>query len=240
MKNLQSYRYVIRCGVFCFFWLLSNQSNGQKNDQQRKIESVPRRLSTSNDSLQYALGAFLGQWVNGNGFLIDNPQMFINGMDDVFRNQPRLLNDSLVKSIVSAYQLQNQIERGKKAEDMLFSGIKEKKDVGFVPGGVYYLILKEGEGAHPVKKDSVILHYVGLTADGKQFENTYLKNQPVTTAINDLIPGIANVLPLMGAGSKWKLFIPASQAYGTKATPSIPANSALVVELELLSVKSSK
>ena len=207
---------------------------------QSKIKPVADKLSTHNDSVQYAIGAYLAQWVNTNGLLINNPALFLKGMDDVFRSQGRLLPDSIAEKMVAKYQLTIQMEKGKKAETNLFAGIRDKKDIGLVPGGIYYLILKNGEGVHPIKTDSVVLHIKGTTADGITFENTYLKKKPVTTMISDLIQGVASVLPMMGTGSKWQLYIPSALAYGDKATALIPANSALVVDLELLAVKQGK
>lgn len=195
------------------------------------------KLLSQNDSIQYAIGAYLAQWVNTNGFPINNPSLFLQGMDDIFRNQPRLIADSLVGKIVANYQEIIKRERVRKSEDQLFTSLKDKPGIGILPNGLYYFILTNGEGVHPARSDSVIMHIKGTTADGTSFEDTYLKKQPVMTMVADMIPGIAAVLPMMGAGSKWQLYIPSGLAYGDKAAGIIPANSALIVDLELVEVR---
>lgn len=195
------------------------------------------KLTSQNDSIQYAIGAYLAQWVNSNGFPINNPPLFLQGMDDIFRNQPRLIADSLVGKIVANYQEIAKRERIRKSESQLFASLKERPGIGIFPNGVYYFILTNGEGAHPARPDSVVLHLKGVTADGTPFEDTYLKKQPVITRVVDMIPGIAAVLPMMGVGSKWQLYIPSALAYGDKTAGTISANSALIVDLELLEVR---
>ena len=62
------------------------------------------QLSSMADTLQYAIGSFLAQWVNNQGFLINNPTLFIKGMDDIFQNKTRLVPDSLISPLITAYQ----------------------------------------------------------------------------------------------------------------------------------------
>lgn len=189
------------------------------------------------DSVQYALGSFLAQWVNKNGFVISNPVAYLTGMDHVFKNHPRLLSDSLASKMVLSFQAKHQEKISKESAASLFASIKEKQGMGMMPGGVYYEIEKSGDGVHPLKSDSVTIHIKGMTADSILFEDTYAKHKPSFSKVADLIPGVASALRLMGVGDKWKLYIPSSLAYGKEATPLIPANSALIVELELLRVK---
>ncbi|HNR56350.1 MAG TPA: FKBP-type peptidyl-prolyl cis-trans isomerase, partial [Flavobacteriales bacterium] len=56
-------------------------------------------------------------------------------------------------------------------------------------------------------------------------------------AVNQWIPGFVEALQMMPAGSKWKLFIPSDLAYGPAGNGRIPANAALVFDLEVIEVK---
>jgi FKBP-type peptidyl-prolyl cis-trans isomerase len=219
--------------VFCLGFVLHVQA-GQ--NRQTAADSVIT-LKNQTDSLQYAIGSFLAQWVNKNGFAINNPVAYLTGMDHVFKNHSRLLPDSTASRMVLAYQAAHQEKISKESATALFAVIKEKPGMGMMPGGVYYEIEKSGEGIHPLKSDSVVIHIKGMTADSILFEDTYAKHKPSFSKVADLIPGVASALPLMGVGDKWKLYIPSLLAYGKEATALIPANSALIVELELLRVK---
>ena len=99
-------------------------------------------IRNQTDSLQYALGSFLAQWVNKNGFAISNPVAYLTGMDHVFKNHPRILPDNLASKMVLAYQAKHQEKISKESAAALFAAIKEKQDIGMIPGGVYYEIQK--------------------------------------------------------------------------------------------------
>lgn len=198
--------------------------------------STPASISGHNDSLQYAMGAYLAKWVNKQGLLIDNPQVFLKGMDDVFRNQSRLFSDSLSAEMIEKLQYSNQLLVARKSEKKLFQSLRDKPGMGFLPEGIYYNILKNAEGQHPQKSDTVLIHIQGETADGIAFENTRSSGQPIKNAVKNMVPGVAAILPLMGIGMEWTVYIPAVMAYGDKPAPGIPPGSALVIKIELLNI----
>jgi hypothetical protein len=72
--------------------------------------------------------------------------------------------------------------------------------------------------------------------DGTEFDSSYKRGQPAQFPVTGVIRGWTEALQMMHAGSKWKLFIPAELAYGEQGRPSIPPNSVLIFEVELLSV----
>ena len=63
------------------------------------------------------------------------------------------------------------------------------------------------------------------------------RDQPATFALNQVIPGWTEALQLMSVGAKWRLYLPAELAYRDRATGAIPANSALIFEVELLAIE---
>lgn len=82
------------------------------------------------------------------------------------------------------------------------------------------------------------VHYRGTLIDGTEFDSSYKRNKPATFNVNRVLPGWKEALPLMKAGSKWQLVVPANLAYGERgAGPRIGPNSTLVFELELISVQ---
>ncbi len=205
-----------------------------------QVKKTPAKTATGNDSLMYSIGSYLAQWVNNNGFLISNINVFLKGMDDVFRNQPRMVHDTMANTIVLNQQQAIKYDNVRKGEVTLFSLLKDRPGIGIMPNGVYYSVVTNGEGIHPLKQDTVVLHIRGVIVNGGLFEDTYTKKQPIITLVSDMIPGLASSLPMMGAGSKWQLYIPSILAYGEKGSPVIPPYSALVVDVELLEVRPVK
>ncbi len=196
------------------------------------------KLTSSADTLQYAVGAFIGQWMIKNNFEVTNATLFLTGMDDVLKNKPLAVSDSTIAPIVSAYQLSAQIDRSKLLEEQLFASLKGKAGVGVLPSGVHYIVIENGSGNRPNTSDTVVFHTKGVFPNGTLFEDTHQKNQPVTNIISNLIPGLNEAIQLMPVGSIWRIFIPSTFAYGSIGIPNlIPPYTALVFEISLLEIK---
>ena len=101
------------------------------------------------------------------------------------------------------------------------------------PTGVRYTIDVQGTGAKPCIENSVTVKYKGkLMSNGSQFDSSVT---PVALPLGNLILGWQIVLPKIQAGSKVTLYIPSGFGYGTSTSiPSIPANSILIFEIELI------
>jgi FKBP-type peptidyl-prolyl cis-trans isomerase len=102
--------------------------------------------------------------------------------------------------------------------------------------GLVYEELQPGEGASPSLDQKVKVHYVGTLSDGTVFDSSRARGEPTEFVLNQVIRGWQEGLALMKPGARAKLTIPADLAYGPIATGSIPANSALCFDVELLEV----
>lgn len=87
--------------------------------------------------------------------------------------------------------------------------------------------------------DTVTVNYVGTLTDGTKFDSSYDRNMPFTTLIGvgQVIKGWDEGIIGMKVGGKRKLVIPSSLGYGDQSAGSIPPNSTLIFEVELMSVK---
>ena len=114
---------------------------------------------------------------------------------------------------------------------------KKREGVVTLTSGLQYQILKAGTGEKPLATDKVTTHYHGTFLDGKVFDSSVDRGQPAQFPVNRVIPGWTEALQLMPVGSKWKLWIPYNLAYGEKGyPPKIPPYSALIFEVELISI----
>jgi len=113
---------------------------------------------------------------------------------------------------------------------------KTKPDVTTLDSGLQYQILVDGSGKSPGPTDRVKVHYRGTLIDGTQFDSSYDRGEPAVFGVNQVIRGWTEALQLMKEGAKWQLTIPADLAYGQAARPTIPGNSVLLFEVELLEV----
>lgn len=189
-------------------------------------------LKSKADSLDYAVGASVAKWLIREGFSIENLSLFTAGISDFLKEASgRQLSEQQVATLLE----QTQKERGLKQEQRLFNSLKDKPNIGMLPNGVRYMILKKGTGKLPLETDSLQLHIYARLTDSTVLENTYLNKQPVINAPANFFPGLRESLLMMSAGSKWQLYIPANQAFGEKGNmPRIPPNSPLIIDVEIV------
>lgn len=94
-----------------------------------------------------------------------------------------------------------------------------------------------GTGKEAKTGSNITANYTGaLATTGIVFESSLDQGQPASFGLDQVIKGWQNGVPGMKEGGKRRLIIPAKLAYGDQASATIPANSALVFDIELISV----
>lgn len=117
---------------------------------------------------------------------------------------------------------------------------KAAKESGAVKtaSGLVYISQKEGTGPNPGANDTVKVHYRGTLIDGKEFDSSYKRGEPIEFPLTGVIKCWGEGVQKMKAGGKAKLVCPASIAYGDNgAGAAIPPGATLQFEIELLSFK---
>lgn len=96
-----------------------------------------------------------------------------------------------------------------------------------------------GTGAVATDGKQVTVQYTGTLTNGTVFDSSYSRNQPFpfTLGAGQVIKGWDEGVVGMKVGGKRKLVIPPSLGYGNQAVGSIPANSTLIFEVQLISVQ---
>lgn len=132
----------------------------------------------------------------------------------------------------------SRTQRTKEANAAFLAKVDADKSVTRTASGLRYRIDKPGSGAKPVPASQVSCRYTGQLHDGKVFDSTKDRNnEPVTFALNEVIPGWTEGLQLIAKGGVIHLWIPANLAYGEQEQDVIPAGSVLEFEVELVDVK---
>lgn len=107
---------------------------------------------------------------------------------------------------------------------------------------VYCKVLESGNGTeHPVATSKVTVNYSGSLINGFLFDGSYdgeLEpefDMPVVFTLSGTVPGFSKAVQNMVTGDMWRVYIPAGLGYGAEAKSGIPANSALIFDINLVS-----
>ena len=125
----------------------------------------------------------------------------------------------------------------KKEGEKYLANYAKDKDVKKLPSGVLYKVIKEGTGAIPSDTSKVKVHYEGKTIDGKVFDSSYKRGEPITLGANQVIAGWTEALTHMPVGSTWEVVIPQEKAYGERNQGDIKPFSTLIFKIELLGIE---
>ena len=137
---------------------------------------------------------------------------------------------------VKAKTMEKQYGPNKEAGEKYLANYKKGKDVKELKDGVLYKVIKEGAGEIPTDTSMVKVQYEGKTIDGKVFDSSYQRKQPVELRANQVIPGWTEALTHMPVGSVWEVVIPQEKAYGAREQGQIKPFSALIFKIELLGI----
>jgi FKBP-type peptidyl-prolyl cis-trans isomerase FkpA len=108
--------------------------------------------------------------------------------------------------------------------------------------GITYESLKDGTGASPTADDIVRVNYRGTFTDGREFDSSYKRGQPIEFPLGRVIRCWTEGVQLMKVGGRAKLTCPSDLAYGARGGGNglIPPNTTLQFEIELLGIVQPK
>ena len=138
-------------------------------------------------------------------------------------------------TIKSKY-MEKEYGPNKTAGEKFLAENKKKPGVVTLPSGVQYKVIKEGKGAIPADTSMVTVNYEGRTIDGKVFDSSYKRKEPVNLRANQVIKGWTEVLTRMPVGSAWEVYIPQELAYGERMQGDIKPYSCLIFKIELIGI----
>lgn len=205
----------------------------------KKGKEVTVDFSKPQSKFSYAVGLDIGTSLKEIKTMIDIPTV-VKGMEDQLAGKKSVLTDQEAMQIKQEMFTKMQAQKGAEsslAEEKFMTENKSKPGIITTASGLQYQVLKEGKGPNPKATDKVTVHYAGTLLDGKEFDSSYKRGEPVTFPLNQVIPGWTEGVQLMKVGSKHKMFIPSRLGYGERgAGQAIPPNATLVFEVELLGI----
>lgn len=218
------------------------QKQQQMNDMYRPIV-----LKNFNDSASYAIGKDIYQsWLQQN--LGINGQAAGQSMIDCYKGQ-NTWTEAMMRPLLQRFQQEFEKRQREEQEKMMASKddniakgkkfLEENalnKSVYQTQSGLQYKIVKKGNGKKPKATDRVKVHYTGKLIDGKVFDSSVQRGEPIEFMLNQVIPGWTEGLQLMDEGSSYTLYIPYQLGYGEQPAGEIPPGSTLIFDVELLEI----
>ncbi|WP_354623620.1 FKBP-type peptidyl-prolyl cis-trans isomerase [Psychromonas sp. MME2] len=219
-------------------------------------ETAAATFATNQEKVAYAVGQSFSEQFNTMldkqteiGMPLDK-EMVLKGITDTLRGTAKLSDEEMMTTLKAYGEEVKAVAEKKMLEDAAKAAEEEKafleanakvEGVMVTDSGLQYSVITkaEGEGQKPKAEDTVTVHYVGTLVDGTEFDSSIKRGQPATFPLNRVIPGWTEGLQLMSVGDKFKFVIPADLAYGDQGAGSIPANSTLIFDVELLDIESA-
>jgi len=206
----------------------------------RSASAPASSLKTTQDSLSYAIGISVANFYKQQNITNINTSLVVKAINDVNKKVKPLMDEQQCNSTIVNYMQKAKAEKSagtRKIGEEFLAANKTKPGVVTLPSGLQYTVIKEGTGPKPGPTDKVKVHYHGTLIDGRVFDSSVDRGQPIELSVNGVIPGWTEALQLMPVGSKWKLFIPSNLGYGDQqAGQLIAPGSTLIFDVELLDI----
>jgi FKBP-type peptidyl-prolyl cis-trans isomerase len=189
----------------------------------------------------YSMGVQVGKNIKSQSIDVD-VKAFAMGMQDALGGKEIKLNDDemrgAMQKMAETRRRGEQVvatENQQKGDEFLTQN-KAKEGIKETSSGLQYKVVTQGKGKKPKASDTVEVHYSGRLIDGTEFDSSYKRGEPAQFPVGHVIPGWTEGLQLMTEGSKYEFYIPAKLAYGERGNPSIPPNSVLIFDVELIKI----
>jgi len=227
----------------------------KKIEASELIKGIAQTLNSDSTKMSYELGMNIGvnlkqqfEQMGQQGIEI-NKATFLAALSKSIKGDSTILSRSQAEQVYQAFMTSFQEKKMKAEEARIAESPEAKKNaaegkkfleekskeagVQKTASGLLYKVIKEGKGEKPTATSNVKINYKGTLIDGKQFD----ANKNTTMNVGQVVPGFREALMLMTPGSTYQVYIPAELGYGLRQTGSIPVNSTLIFDIDLLEIE---
>jgi FKBP-type peptidyl-prolyl cis-trans isomerase FkpA len=200
---------------------------------QAQAQGQAAQLKTEDEKTLYALGLSIGRSIKVFDLSPAEIEIVKKGMTDSLTGAK-----PAVELETYGPKLQGLAKaRGERVGQKFLEEAAKEKGAVKLPSGIIYKELKAGTGPSPKATDTVKVNYRGTLTTGVEFDSSYKRGEPAEFPLNGVIPCWTEGVQKMKVGGKSQLVCPAKLAYGEQGSPpTIPPNSTLVFEVELLGI----
>jgi len=196
---------------------------------------------TEDQKTLYALGALLTKQLSVFNLSVDEYEYVQQGITDAAAGKTLAAEPEAYKQNITALaqtRMQATAQKQKELAKPFLENAAKEKGAEKLSSGLIYQQIKAGTGAKPKTTDIVKVHYTGSFIDGKVFDSSVERGQPVEFPLGQVIPCWTEGITKMKVGGKAKLICPSDIAYGDQGRPPVISGGAtLIFEVELLDVK---
>jgi len=170
--------------------------------------------------------------------------LFFRGFADALQKDSNVFKQEVAEKFFRDKQIANKAAKDEKlyganrdAGRKFLEENAKKEGVITLPSGLQYKVLVKGDGPVPTSDDKVQVNYEGRLVDGTMFDASAKHgDKPMEFRPGQVIKGWQEALTMMPVGSTWQLFIPYELAYGDRDTGTIKPFSALIFDVQLVSI----
>ncbi|PKN17398.1 MAG: peptidylprolyl isomerase [Deltaproteobacteria bacterium HGW-Deltaproteobacteria-6] len=203
----------------------------------------PEAPKTEDQKAFYALGVHLNKQLSVFDLSPEELKFVQQGMSDASTGKKLVAepetNMQKLGELAQA-RLAKATEKQKAQAKPFLEKAAAEKGAQKTASGLIYKEIKAGTGAQPKVTDIVKVHYVGTLMDGKEFDSSIKRGQPVELPLSQVFPCWTEGVSMMKVGGKAKLVCPSETAYGDRGRPPvIPGGATLIFEVELLDTKAA-
>jgi FKBP-type peptidyl-prolyl cis-trans isomerase FkpA len=200
---------------------------------------------TEDQKTLYALGAKvfddLKKQLSVLNFSAEEYEFIIQGINDAAAGKTLAAEPETFMpkfNALASTRIQAAAQKQKELDKPYLENAAKEAGAEKTASGLIYKQIKAGSGAKPKATDVVKVHYSGTFIDGKVFDSSVQRGQPVEFPLGQVIPCWTEGVSKMKVGGKAKLVCPSELAYGDQGRPPVIAGGAtLIFEVELLEIK---